>query len=334
MVIVSSYPLAVILCFITMLCWGSWANTRKLAAKEWSFQLFYWDYALGVLLISLLLGISLGSTGSAGRPMLTDITQAGTAAIWSAILGGAVFNLSNILLVAAIDIAGMSVAFPIGVGIALVLGVVTNYIGSPLGNPLVLFIGLAFVVAAILLDAMAYSRLGAGGASPTRRGILISVAAGVLMGFFYRFVAASMSTDPIVLEAGKLSPYSAVLFFAIGLFVSNFIWNTYAMRRPLWGEPVQFRDYLEKGTPRLHAVGILGGAIWGLGMALSLIASGTAGFAISYGLGQGATMVAAIWGVFIWKEFQHAETDTRRLLAFMFLCYMTGLGLIIVARFV
>ncbi|KPL06247.1 multidrug DMT transporter permease [bacterium SM23_57] len=332
MVVVESYVIAVIMCLVTMLCWGSWANTQKLATKQWPFQLFYWDYVIGVLVLSFVLAITMGSFGSAGRGFFTDLGQASLNSLWLAFLGGVIFNLSNILLVAAIDIAGMAVAFPIGVGLALALGVITNYIATPLGNPVVLFLGVALVVCAILLDAVAYRRLPSEGQNTPAKGIIISIAAGVLMGFFYRFVAASMSEDFIVLEAGKLSPYSAVFVFSVGLLVSNFVWNTIVMVKPFVGDPVPYRDYISKGDTRLHSIGILGGIIWGVGMSFSIIAAGAAGFAISYGLGQGATLVAALWGVFIWKEFKEAPKGTNPILAFMFICFVVGLGLIITAR--
>ena len=250
----------------------------------------------------------------------------------SAFIGGVVFNLSNILLVAAIDIAGMAVAFPIGVGLALVLGVITNYMASPVGNPKLLFLGVGCVVAAIVLSAVSYSRLPAQGQRTIGKGILVSVVAGLLMGFFYRFVAASMSTDFINLEPGKLGPYSAIVVFSVGLLASNFLWNTIVMKRPFVGAPVAFGDYFSKGSPRLHLIGILGGVIWNLGMSLSIIAAGAAGFAISYGLVQGATLVAALWGVFIWKEFKTAPAGTSPLLALMFAAFVVGLTLIVVAR--
>jgi len=333
MVIVESYAIAVIMCFITMLCWGSWANTQKLAGKEWRFQLYYWDYAIGVLLLGIVLAFSLGSTGTAGRGFIPDLAQAGSAALGSAFLGGVIFNLSNILLVAAIDIAGMAVAFPIGVGLALVLGVITNYLAAPVGNPVLLFLGVGCVIVAILVDALAYGRLPSLGRRTTAKGIVISIVAGLLMGFFYRFVAASMSPDFARLEAGKLSPYTAIVVFSAGLFVSNLLWNSIVMARPFVGDPVPFVDYFRKGNLRLHLIGILGGIIWSLGMSFSIIASGQAGFAISYGLGQGATMVAACWGVFIWREFKDAPAGTNGLLGLMFAGYAVGLGLIIVSRF-
>ncbi len=334
MTVVESYTVAVALCVITMFCWGSWANTQKLASKEWRFELFYWDYAIGVFLFALALAFTLGSTGTAGRSFLDDLAQADRGALLSAFVAGAVFNLSNILLVAAIDIAGMAVAFPIGVGLALVLGVITNYMANPVGNALLLFVGVACVVAAILLSAMAYSRLPAQGQKTVGKGMVISIVAGLLMGFFYRFVAASMSADFINLEPGKLGPYTAIVMFSAGLLASNFLWNTLVMKRPFVGAPVAFRDYFEKGSLRLHLIGLLGGAIWNLGMSLSIIAAGAAGFAISYGLGQGATLVAALWGVFIWKEFTAAPAGTSTLLTFMFTAFVGGLTLIVAARLV
>ncbi len=330
MLIVESYPIAVFMCLITMLCWGSWANTQKLASKEWRFQLFYWDYAIGVLLLSLAFALTLGSFGSGGRPFLADVGQASGGAIWSALLGGIVFNLSNILLVAAIDIAGMAVAFPIGVGLALVIGVIVNYVKLPVGDPVLLLVGVIGVVIAIVIDALAYRRLPTD-KQTTAKGILISIAAGVLMGFFFRFVVASMATDFANPEPGRLTPYTAVFFFSVGLLLSNFVWNSIVMKKPFVGEPVPYRDYFTMGNARLHLVGILGGIIWNVGMSFSIIASGAAGPSISYGLGQGATMIAALWGVFIWKEFKDAPGGTGRLLGLMFVFYIVGLGLIVYA---
>ena len=332
MFVVHSYPLAVVFCVVTMLCWGSWAVTRKLARPDWRFELFYWDYTLGVLLITLALGITLGNSGTEGRAFFPDLSQASTSSLISALVGGAVFNLANILLVAAIEIAGMAVAFPVGIGLALIIGVIMNYIADPVGNVALLAGGVFFVVLAVILDALAYRRL-AGGSSGANsaKGLPLAVACGVFMGVFYRFVAAAMYTDAAHPTPGKMGSYGAVFVFAIGILLSSFLWNTFAMKKPFVGSPVAFRDYF-RGTLRTHLTGVLGGVIWGTGTSLNLIASEPAGFAISYGLGQGATMVAAIWGVFIWKEFRTAPAGTSTLLATMFGSFLAGLVLIVLAR--
>jgi glucose uptake protein len=331
MFVLTSYSWAVLFCVITMLCWGSWANTRKLARKDWRFELFYWDYTIGVLALTVILGLTLGSNGTAGRSFLADLAQASQASILSALFGGAIFNLANILLVAAIDIAGMAVAFPVGIGLALVLGVVVNYIANPLGNAVLLFAGVVLVMLAIVLVAVAYRRVPGSAAGLSTKGLVLSVLCGIFMGFFYRFVAASMYADFSHPESGALGPYAAVFVFAVGIALSSLVLNTFVMKRPFVGVPVTFKDYI-KGDLRTHMTGVLGGLIWGTGMAFNVIASGRAGFAISYGLGQGATMIAAFWGVFVWREFRSAPAGTSKLLAAMFACFLAGLALVVVAR--
>ena len=330
MFIPQSYSLAIILCIVTMLCWGSWGNTQKLAGKSWRFELFYWDYVFGILLFSLLLGFTLGSSGENGRGFIKDIYQAEPGNILNAILGGIIFNASNILLVAAMAIAGMAVAFPVGVGIALVLGVIINYVFAPQGNAAWLFGGVALIVGAIIIDAIAYKKHSSSLQKVSGKGILLSIFAGVLMALFYRFVASSMVTSFEVPEAGKLTPYSAIFFFSVGVLVSNFLFNYLIMKRPFDGEPLSFKDYA-KGRLWVHLTGLIGGIIWNIGMSMSILASGKAGFAISYGLGQGATLIAALWGVFIWKEFKGASKSINILIFMMFLAYLTGLALLVYA---
>ena len=332
MFIVENYGLAIMLCVITMLCWGSWANTTKLTTKTWRFELFYWDYGFGILLTTLLLAFTLGSNGSEGRGFLADIDQADTSNMLSAFAGGIIFNLANILLVAAIAIAGMSVAFPVGIGIALVLGVIVNYIAVPQGNPVLIFGGVALIALAILLNARAYQKMQSNSTEKvSKKGLILSVVSGCLMGLFYKYVAGSMVTNFNVPEAGKLTPYTALVIFAIGIVISSFLFNTLQMKRPFIGMPVSFTDYFN-GKTKDHLIGILGGLIWCLGMSLSIIASGKAGPAISYGLGQGATVVAALWGIYVWKEFDKAPKGTKPLLNIMLLLYIAGLAMIILSK--
>ena len=338
MFIVNSYTLAVILCFVTMLCWGSWGNTQKLAAKNWMYELFYWDYVIGMVLFALLLAFTAGSIGSEGRPFLADLAQASLSSILWILLGGVIFNASNILLSASTSIAGLSVAFPLGVGLALVLGVVNNYRvavqqGSKTGNVVLLALGVALVVLAIVCNGMAASRKGDSSISKAdqRKGIILALIAGVVMSFFSSFVMRAMDTTNFVSPAaGKVTPYTAIVIFTVGVLLSNFVFNTIVMRKPFVGSPVKYKAYFS-GDVKTHLVGMLGGAIWCLGTALSYITAEKAGPAVSYALGQGAPMIAAIWGVFIWKEFKGAGKKVYGLLALMFCLFIAGLACIVVA---
>lgn len=331
MFIVNSYTLAIIFCIITMLCWGSWANTQKLASKSWRFELFYWDYVLGILIFSIISAFTLGSVGEEGRSFLPDLAQASSANILGALLGGVIFNAANILLSAAIAIAGMAVAFPLGIGLALVLGVIINYMASQKGDPVMLFIGVGFVMVAIIINALAYKKSSKEKNVVSSRGIFLALVAGTLMSFFYRFIAASMDLDNFAQpEAGKMTPYTAVFIFSVGILISNFLFNSILMRYPIEGKPTNYGEYF-KGKFGTHMVGVLGGLIWGLGNSLNIIAAGQAGPAISYGLGQGATLIAALWGVFVWKEFKGAPKGTNSLIIQMLLFFVIGIGFIIYA---
>ena len=326
MFVVLSLPVAILFCVVTMLGWGSWANTQKLAGKEkWPFELFYWDYAIGVFLFGLLFAATFGSFGTAGVSALENLHSADMTFVWPALISGAIFNLSNILLVVGIDAAGMSVAFPVGVGLALSIGTIESYIETPKGDPKLLFTGVALIVLAMVLSALAYRRLPSGGAKKPLRGVIFSAIAGCLMGFFYpqlmRAISPKFNTD--VIQPGMLTPYLALVCFGAGVLASNVVWNTVFMRAGNLTYGAYFR-----GSARLHAIGMLGGAIWMLALSFNVLASGVAGPAISYALGQGATLVAAIWGVFIWKEFATAPPGTNKLLAAMLLGYALGLVLI------
>ena len=329
MFIIHDYALAVVFCFITMLCWGSWANTQKIAGKNWRFELFYWDYVIGVVLFSLFSALTLGSFGREGRSFMTDLKQADSDNILKAIIGGIIFNAANILLSAAIAIAGMSVAFPVGIGIALILGVIINYINAPQGNPVYIIIGVVFNMAAIITNANAYRKTNRNEKNVSVKGLVISVIAGLLMSLFYRFIASSMDLSNFENPAaGKMTPYTAVFIFSIGILLSNFIFNSILIYKPFQGEPTNYSSYF-KGRFGTHLTGVLGGIIWGVGNSFNLIAAGKAGAAISYGLGQGATMVAAFWGVFIWKEFKQKGTNVNNLITAMFLLFIAGLGMLI-----
>jgi glucose uptake protein len=324
-----AYPVALLFMLTSMMCWGSWANTMKLA-PGWRFQLYYWDYALGVLFTSLLWGLTLGSLHAGPSNFLLSITGARSANILYALLAGAIFNIANLLLVAAIELAGLAVAFPIGIGLALVVGVLLNYVLSPRGNAALLFGGVGLIVLAIILDAMAYRRKETAHPQLSAKAIVICLACGALMGLFYPFVTRASSGD------GALGPYAASVVFAVGLLLCAIPVNYLMMRHPLAaGGPLTMRDYA-RGTPRWHIAGLIGGLIWCTGTVFNFVAAHAhiVGPAISYAIGQGATLVSAAWGVFVWHEFAGAPPAARRLLAWMFPCFIAGLALVAIAPIV
>ena len=330
MFIITQYPLAVVICFLTMLCWGSWANTQKLITQSVPTTIFYRDYTYGILLLSLILAFTLGSIGTQGRSFLTDFNQADTQNVLYALIGGFVFNIANILIVVGIELAGLSVAMPVGIGLALILGVVVNYILSPVGAVGLLSAGVFSIFLAVVFSALAYRAKATADASVSTRGLVISLIGGFLMSFFFYFVAKAMATDFADPMPGMLTPYTALVLFGLGVVVSTPLFLPILRRftsKPADGE-IGYGDV----SGRSHRIGILGGMVWCLGMASSLLASGAAGYAISYGLGQGATIIAVFWGVFIWHEFRQAPAISSRYLMLMSACYVLGLVLIIAAK--
>lgn len=326
MVAIHSLPVAIAFCVITMLGWGSWANTQKLTGRaKWPFELFYWDYVLGILLCSIVFAATLGSHGSSGVGVWTNFQTAGHGAVHHALVSGAIFNVSNVLLVVGIDAAGMAVAFPVGVGLALVIGTVESYVQSPKGDPRLLFTGVALILFAMVMSAFAHARLPQSEGRKRLRGLAFSIVAGCVMGAFYPQLMRSISPDfnSVPISPGMLTPYLALVFFGVGVLVSNIVVNTILMR----AGNVSYAQYLD-GSSRVHFIGILGGFIWMIALTCNVIASGVAGPAVSYALGQGATLIAAIWGVLIWREFRSAPKQTTLYIALMFVGYTAGLILI------
>jgi glucose uptake protein len=342
MTLPTTYIAALLLTIVSMICWGSWANTLKLSGNR-RFELFYFDYSLGVLIAAVIVAFTFGTMGYDSFAFTDDLMRAGKRNMALGFGAGVIFNLANMLLVAAISVAGLAVAFPVGIGLALVIGVVWNYILNPQGNPALLFTGAGLVVLAIVVDAFAYRALALqreeekikAGLSRTLRpkvsfkGVFLSLASGLLMGSFYPLVEMGKSG-----EAG-LGPYAIAFVFAVGIFCSTFVFNLYFMNLPVQGEPVEILDYF-RATAKLHLLGILGGIIWAAGTISNFVAASApqeiqVGPAISYALGQGATMISALWGLFLWKEFAGADARVKSMLVLMFLLFAAGLGMISIA---
>ena len=334
MVLVHNYALAVFFSLVAMTCWGSWANTQKAAAKNWRFELFYWDVVGGLLLFALLAAFTLGSLGNepGGRTFLEDLAQADLRSIGFGMLGGVIWNLGNLLLVAAIAVAGLAVGFPIGGGIAWLGGTIIGYVieisttGSSTSNPYLLFTGMALAITAIYLSMVSYKRLASQTKKASFKGILLSVLAGLFIAPFYTITMYGMDPAFGLSGAGTLSPYTGAVFFALGAFLSTFIINPFFMARPVEGEPVKMKEYFT-GSFKSHLWGILGGSIWMLGMVVSFM-SASEGSTIAYALSNAAPVVAILWGVFIWKEFKEAPKGTNTILAAMFFLFIIALVLI------
>lgn len=317
-----SLGLALMMMITSAICWGSWANTYK-GVKNYRFELFYWDYAIGIFLISLIFALTMGSTGHNESSFLNNVRAADGSDIIYALVGGALFNLANLLLVAAIDMAGLAVAFPISIGIALVVGTVLSYVLQPRGNAGLLALGVAFALLAVIFDGKAYGGMTREAAAVSKKSIITCVVSGVLMGLWAPFMTHAMTTGH------PLGPYSAAVFLTLGALLSCFIWNIYFMKHPLVGEPVRFSGFF-RGSASGHLLGLFGGFVWGTGTVFNLVAASFTGVAISYAIGQSAPMVAALWGVFVWHEFRGANARSKTFLLLMFVFYV--LAIIVIAR--
>jgi glucose uptake protein len=304
-----------------------------MAAKNWRFELFYFDFVWGLLFTAVIAAFSLGSFGPDGRSFMDDIAQADSTSILYALAGGIVWNLGTLLLVAAMAIAGMSVGFPIGGGLAWVLGIIVNFvIAGPQGNNVsLLFVGVALIVAAIFFCMKAYKKLAEGQAGTTKKGLIISLLAGVTIAFFYGLVVKSLDPTYVSGGSGNLTPFTGVFFFTIGAVLSTPVFNLFVMRHPVQGDKLSIKDYF-KGDVKTHLTGVLGGIIWMSGMVVSFMAIPKAGPTISYALTNGAPVVAMFWGVFVWKEFKGAPKGTDKLLAAMFALFIIGLVMITLSK--
>jgi glucose uptake protein len=312
--------IALFMMITSAICWGSWANTYK-GVKNYRFELFYWDYAVGIFLISLILAFTMGSTGNDASSFLNNVRSADANNILFTMGAGVIFNLANLLLVAAIDMAGLAIAFPVAIGIALVVGVILSYVQEMRGNAVLLAAGVLCAVIAVVLDGKAYASLAIAGRSVSRKSIIVCVVSGVLMGLWAPLVTHAMTTG------NTLGPYSIAVFLTLGALLSCLIWNIYFMKHPLVGEPVNFSGFFSAPLSG-HALGLLGGFIWGTGMVFNLVAASFTGVAISYAIGQSAPMVAALWGVLAWKEFDGAPGKAKMYLVLMFVFYCVGILLV------
>ena len=300
----SSYTAALIIMLFGMFFWGAWPNSYKLT-RNWRFELFYWDYAIGIFLTSIVIGLTLGTFFGNPPTYLMNIAGADRSAWLYAILAGALWNVGNILLVMGVALVGMAVAFPLSIGLALVCGVVGSYVVMPRGNPAVLFAGVAMVFVAVILNSLAYRAKAVEQKKVvSKNGLVACVASGIFFSGFGPLVGKALSTPR------PLGPYGICSFFTFGALLTTVPMMMYIMRHPVEGTRLGLADY-RKGTAKEHSAGLLGGFIWGLGTASTFVPAGMVGIALAYAIGQANPLIAALFGVFIWQEFKGAPAAHR-----------------------
>jgi glucose uptake protein len=318
-----AFALALFMTVLSTVCWGSFANTYKLT-KNYRFEIYYWDYAFGIFLISVILAFTLGSMYGGSTGFLANYHSASLQNLFYAMVAGFLFNIANFLLIAGIEMVGLAIAFPTSIGIALVEGVVLSYAIQPQGRTGLLALGVASAVLAVILIGKAYGAKGGASRPASGKGVVVCIVSGLLMGTFAPFVTRAMTS------AQPLTPYSVAVFFTLGSLICCFVFNTIMMRWPLVGEPVGISEYF-RASASYHVLGLLGGAIWGLGTVCNFVAAGFVGVAISYAIGQASPMVATLWGVFVWHEFRNAGGRSKAYLASMVFFYLLALVLISMA---
>jgi glucose uptake protein len=317
-----TFGLALVMTVLSTICWGSFANTMKFTGN-YRFELYYWDYAVGIVLVSLVLAFTMGSVSGGETAFLANLRSAAPANLAWAAIAGFIFNIANFLLIAGIGLVGLAVAYPIAIGIALVEGVLLSYAIQPKGSAPLLGAGVAMAVLAVILIGKAYGQLQSPGRAAGRKGVVVCLVSGVLMGIWAPFVTRAMTA------ARPLTPYAVAVLFTLGALACCFVFNTALMRRPLAGTPVDFSGY-RTAPAAYHVLGLAGGIVWGVGTVFNLVAASLVGVAISYAIGQASPMVAALWGVFAWREFRGSPARAKVYLAGMFASYL--LALLLIAR--
>ncbi len=343
MILPGSYNLVLLVLFLGMLAWGTWANTLKAAGEKWRFELYCFDFGIGVVIAAVLIALTFGNLGFDGFSFADDLRLAGKRQDVLALGAGIIFNLGNMLLLGSLSLMGMAVAFPAGMGIALVVGVLWSYALNPGGNGVLMFTGAAIVVGAVVTSVLAYRnyaaeqlRLAAAAAAPTTKkikretvsskGVALAAAGGMFLGSFAPLVQMARAGE------NGLGPYSAGFIFAVGILFSTFVFNLFFMNLPVKGEPIDLAEYFRAPMKR-HGLGVLGGILWYFGAIASLLASRVEGAArvqpsIGYALAQAGIIIAAICGLFVWHEFDGADPKVKTYLGLMLILLVIGIGLV------
>jgi len=338
LVLPTTYASALLLLLLGFVCLGSWANTFRLAGARWRFELFYFDFAIGALLLAVVAAYTFGTLGS-DLAFSDRMLVAGRAAQAYVMAAGFIFNLGNMLLVAAISLIGMSAAFPLSIGVALIIVAFFDF--TP-GNVLFLVGGIVLMVPALLLDGVASRSRDVPQVNPTKtphrslqkakgrkttKGVALGIVSGILLGCFYPVASKGMAGD------FGLGPYAGSLLFCLGVLASTLMFNFYFMNIAIEGGPIRLNAYFT-GQARQHFLGFGGGALWALGaLATSLAISSPSQTGLNRSLGfilpLASVLLAMLWGAMRWKEFATAPKSAKvciSLTAVLFTCSLVLFG--------
>ena len=339
MILPSSYGVLLTILILGMFAWGAWANTLKATAGKWRFELYCFDFAIGLLLAAVVVALTWGNLGFDGFSFRDDLQLAGKRQDLFAFVAGCVFNLGNMLLLGGLSLVGMSVAFPVALGFALVVGVCWNFALSPGGNPALLFTGAAAALGGVVAAILAYRVYAAKQLQPvtqtgkaksrkntiSSKGVALALAGGLFLGSFSPLILLARSDE------NGLGPYSSGFIFAVGVFFSTFVYNLFFMNLPAKGDPIDLGEYFRAPAQR-HGMGVLGGILWYIGAIASLVAGRAEGGAkvqpsIVYILDQGGVIIAALCGLLIWNEFD-ADSKAKTWLALALVLLAIGIGIV------
>jgi glucose uptake protein len=323
MYIPATYGTALILMLTSMVCWGSWPNLLK-RLPAWRLEYFYFDFTVGLLVTAVLYGMTLGSGETGASGFIATLWHAGPREAWFAVVGGFIWNFGNILLLNSIMLVGLAVAFPIAAIPAIVLGIGASYWLNPVGNAVALVTSAVLLLIAAQTTAAAYGRLGSVVTAHRSKGIAVALISGFLIGFFPPFVTAAFS------GSAGLDAYALTTFFTVGAFLATLVSLPVLLKKPLVGEAGKLAGYFGGSTGQ-HVLGLLAGAIWCTGTVFNFISASLVGVAISVGIGSGAPMVGALWGVFVWGEFASGDRKAKRLIGAALVLYAVGVATMAIA---
>lgn len=355
MILAQNHTQTLLLLVLSALCWGLWAAAYR-RTKKWRYELFYFDVAIGAGIVAVVAALTLGSLGFDGFSFEDDMLHAFKHQWLLAFGAGVIFNLANMLMMGAIAVAGLSVAAPLALGISSMLGLGIAVLLRHAGNPALAFPGSACVLLGIVMVGVAYGwlisarldkmlkegkaastnlpgyatgRIVSADAPSATKALLLSVVAAALMWIMYPLLARARLGDT------GLGPYSLTFLFVGGMFFSTLIFSLFFLNLPIEGEPLEVQEYFQGGIGD-HLLGLAAGGLLCIGLLAGLVGEAgppvaQVGSVMTYGLKQGAILAAAVWGVWVSKDFRGAGARVHGLVAAFIGLIALGVVLLVLA---